>query len=148
LIRVGFFYSSLSTWHWIAFVLLAIIYYFCHQWISSLATPTYDAHGKLEDGGADLSKGFCQYYFDIIYITIFVQATTLFISDWLWLTYLVVPIYAAYKLWELSKSTGMFGGGGGGGEEAGGKGESRNDRRKRDREEKKKTKMVKVKGRK
>eukprot|EP00276_Gloeochaete_wittrockiana_P004325 CAMPEP_0184643920 /NCGR_PEP_ID=MMETSP0308-20130426/730_1 /TAXON_ID=38269 /ORGANISM="Gloeochaete witrockiana, Strain SAG 46.84" /LENGTH=106 /DNA_ID=CAMNT_0027072177 /DNA_START=254 /DNA_END=574 /DNA_ORIENTATION=+ len=65
-----------------------------------MATPEYDDEGQLSAGGTDLSgKGLCEYYFDLIYITMFVQAGAAF-SDYFWFVYFIIPAFAAYKLYD------------------------------------------------
>eukprot|EP01090_Pellita_catalonica_P008886 TRINITY_DN19953_c0_g1_i1.p1 TRINITY_DN19953_c0_g1~~TRINITY_DN19953_c0_g1_i1.p1 ORF type:complete len:175 (-),score=29.48 TRINITY_DN19953_c0_g1_i1:98-622(-) len=93
---------------WTGVVLIELVYGVCYLWIHGLAKPEYEDNGKLLSGGSDLTIGFCEYYFDAIYITIFVQITTLY-SNWFWLAYLIIPAYALIKLWGLVKPF-LFGG--------------------------------------
>lgn len=78
------------------------VYGLLYLWLSSLAVPTYDASGDLAGGGADLSShgSLSDYAFDIIYVLVFVQLTTI-ISDYFWLVVLVVPLFAGYKLFAI-----------------------------------------------
>ncbi|XVE71710.1 hypothetical protein DITRI_Ditri10aG0173700 [Diplodiscus trichospermus] len=63
----------------------------------NMAKPSYADDGELLDGGFDMSTGgICGYLHDIIYITSFVQLTSI-ISDKFWYTYLVIPAFGAYK---------------------------------------------------
>ncbi|CAN4084349.1 unnamed protein product [Withania somnifera] len=63
-----------------------------------MAKPSYGVDGEMFDGGYDMSTGgICGYLHDVIYITCFVQLTSI-ISDKFWYTYLVIPAFAAYKL--------------------------------------------------
>lgn len=53
--------------------------------------PAYDAQGELTDGGDDLTMGgTCEYLHDGIYLAAFCQLATPFLSDWLWLVFLLV----------------------------------------------------------
>jgi hypothetical protein len=65
--------------------------------IAAVARPQHGAGGALVHGGGDLSKGLISYYFDIVYVTGFVQALAAFFS-WGWYAYLVVPAYGCYML--------------------------------------------------
>jgi hypothetical protein len=104
--------------HWIGLGFCCLCYFIGYSGISALTRCTYDEKGELIDGGADLSiGGLSEYYFDIIYISWFVQLATAFVSDWGWAVYLVVchyktacfscvnlfstqiPLFAFYKLW-------------------------------------------------
>jgi hypothetical protein len=100
LIRVGWMWDSFGFWNMFGFSLICVTNYFLYSWIAALAQPTYE-NGELVDGGHDLNmKGhLSEYYFDIIYIAAFVQIATIF-SDWFWLTFLVIPAYAVYYLWD------------------------------------------------
>ena len=52
--------------------------------------PAYDVNGELMDAGDDLTMGgTCEYLHDGIYLTAFVQILSPFLSDWLWLVFLV-----------------------------------------------------------
>lgn len=46
------------------------------------------------------AEPFCQYILDVVYITLFVQVTSL-ISKWFWIAYLSVFVFAGYKLWGM-----------------------------------------------
>jgi len=101
ILRVGVFYSSFTFWHWLGLALFASIYFFCYAGLASMTTCRYDETGELVYGGEDITMpGLCEYYFDLIYISWFVQVTTI-LSEWFWFTFLVVPFYAIYKLWDL-----------------------------------------------
>jgi hypothetical protein len=55
--------------------------------------PTYGSSGDLVSGGGDLSLGgITAYYFDAIYLAIFVQITTV-LSSKFWLVFLVVRLH-------------------------------------------------------
>lgn len=68
-----------------------------------MANPTYSDDGELLDGGFDMTtEGICGYLHDVIYITSFVQVTSI-ISGKFWWTYAVIPAFAAYKVSGLVK---------------------------------------------
>jgi len=101
LMRVGVYNESFSYLHWGGLIFFTVIYLVTYNGIVSLAAVEYDTQGELTYGGADLAgKGIVEYYFDLIYITWFVQVATVW-SDWFWLIYLVVPTFAVFKLWDL-----------------------------------------------
>jgi len=62
-------------------------------WLLTVSSRvTLDADGEIADPGADLTaSGLISYYWDMLYISWFVQVTTL-LSDWFWLAILVVRI--------------------------------------------------------
>ncbi|KAL6052980.1 Transmembrane protein 208 [Balamuthia mandrillaris] len=98
LVRVLWYNDSFIGYHWFAFALTTGVYLIFYSWLASLAKPTYEGT-ELVDGGANLSMpgNLTEYYFDIIYVTAFVQLGSIY-SDWMWLLYLVIPIFAVYKL--------------------------------------------------
>lgn len=66
-----------------------------------MAKPSYHETGELIDGGFNMNEGgLCGYIHDILYITVFVQLASI-ISDKFWYAYLVIPMFACYKLWQL-----------------------------------------------
>eukprot|EP00741_Cyanophora_paradoxa_P016142 tig00000042_g15582.t1 len=99
LYRILFHFGTFGTWHWIGFAVTSFVYYKIYSDLSSFARVDLDEKGQIDDAGQDLdSKGIVEYYFDVLYITLFVQAGTM-ISDWFWLVYLVIPAFALYKAW-------------------------------------------------
>lgn len=44
---------------------------------------------------------FCRYTWDLLYVTIFLQLSTGFLSDWFWLFSLVPPTIGVYYLWTM-----------------------------------------------
>jgi len=76
-----------------------------------------------------------EYYFDVIYIAAFVEIATIY-SDWFWLTFLVIPAYAVYYLWDWIAPffTSKFGRGDSSVDTSGG---NRAERRRKEREERK-----------
>ncbi|CAN6253859.1 unnamed protein product [Urochloa humidicola] len=78
--------------------------------LASMAKPVYSDNGELLDGGFDLSTGgVCEYLYDVIYITVFVQLMSI-ISEKFWWTYLVIPAFAGYKIFGLLRGTFFSGG--------------------------------------
>ncbi|GBG68991.1 hypothetical protein CBR_g3690 [Chara braunii] len=115
--RFAVFHASLSWLNWVGLALSLAAYKLCYGGIAYLAQPTYDDNGELIDGGYDLSMGgMCGYYHDIIYITSFVHVMGI-LSDKVWYVYVAVPVFAAYKFWQLVLYPYIFEMGGGGEEE-------------------------------
>ncbi|XP_020595077.1 transmembrane protein 208 homolog [Phalaenopsis equestris] len=113
LIRLIIFHSSFSWKHWVGLVVTSLAYWISYQQLANMAKPTYSDDGELLDGGFDMSTGgICSYLHDVIYITSFVQSTSI-ISDKFWLVYLVIPIFAAYKSFGIIKGFLSFGSKGG-----------------------------------
>lgn len=69
------------------------------------ADPAYDSNGELIDGGDDLTMGgTCEYFHDGIYLAAFVQILSPFLSDWLWLVFLVVSWPAFHQAFHQALS--------------------------------------------
>ncbi|XP_028126936.1 transmembrane protein 208-like [Camellia sinensis] len=97
-VRAGIFHSTFKWKHWVGFLLTFFTYVIPYQQLATMAKPTYSESGELEDGGFDLTTdGVCGYVHEVIYIIGFVQLTTI-ISEKFWYIYLVIPMFAAYKL--------------------------------------------------
>uniref|UniRef100_A0A0C9RGP5 TSA: Wollemia nobilis Ref_Wollemi_Transcript_26089_767 transcribed RNA sequence n=1 Tax=Wollemia nobilis TaxID=56998 RepID=A0A0C9RGP5_9CONI len=140
LVRLIIMHSSFTWKHWLGLLVTSAAYALPYLQLSNMAQPSYDENGDLFDGGFDMSTGgICGYLHDVIYITSFVQLGSI-ISDKFWYTYLVIPAFAAYKLYDISK--GWFGG-----SEA--EPEDEKARRKREKMERKasRTKFVRMKNR-
>lgn len=74
--------------------LLLTVHAACWLLLSKSAMPVYaplEKGGQLISGGEDLDQkgGVIEYTWDMLYVTLFVQLTTGFISDWFWLLYTV-----------------------------------------------------------
>ncbi|ERN07107.1 transmembrane protein 208 homolog [Amborella trichopoda] len=103
LIRMLFFHSTFTWKHWLGLLITSAVYAFPYFELSKMAKPAYDDKGELIDGGFDMTTGgFCGYLHDVIYITSFVQLTSI-ISGKFWYTYLVIPAFGAYKLYDVAK---------------------------------------------
>ncbi|KAI9017698.1 hypothetical protein BC832DRAFT_545439 [Gaertneriomyces semiglobifer] len=98
--RIVFYWSSFSKKHMVAVAAVNGVFFWLYRQLSSAATPTHAADGSLVDAGLDLAgKGLVSYSFDIIYISWGVLMTTAFISDKFWWLYLLIPVFASYKLY-------------------------------------------------
>ncbi|KAH6772301.1 transmembrane protein [Perilla frutescens var. hirtella] len=102
-LRMGVFYSSFTWKHWFGLILTSLAYVIPYQQLAAMAKPAYTEDGELLDGGFDMSTGgICGYLHDVIYVTCFVQLSSI-ISEKFWYIYLVIPGFAAYKLFGLVK---------------------------------------------
>ncbi|KAL7093217.1 hypothetical protein ACP275_11G029500 [Erythranthe tilingii] len=100
-IRMVVFYSSFTWKHWAGLILTSLAYVIPYQQLAAMAQPSYSGDGDLLDGGFDMSTGgMCGYLHDVIYITCFVQLSSI-ISEKFWYIYLVIPGFAAYQLFGL-----------------------------------------------
>lgn len=74
---IAFANGSLSLWCIAGLVSTLGVSLICYSIITAAAKPVYNADsGEMLDGGADLNMGgICGYSHDILYITVFVQAS-------------------------------------------------------------------------
>ncbi|EFJ10491.1 hypothetical protein SELMODRAFT_271344 [Selaginella moellendorffii] len=101
LVRILLLRSSVSWRHFFRLLLSSAAYKLSYSQLQKMAQPSFDERGDLIDGGFDMSTGgLCSYLHDIIYITSFVQVSSVF-SDYFWYLYWVIPLFALYKLWQL-----------------------------------------------
>eukprot|EP01137_Pigoraptor_chileana_P020204 Opistho-2@82264 len=99
LVRIFYFYDSFFFWDGVAFLFLAFVEFFCYKALADMATPEFAADGELLGAGMDLTfGGIAEYYKDVIYVTLFVQVGSIYSSRFL-LFWLLIPIFALYKLW-------------------------------------------------
>lgn len=101
--RVVYLWDTFSAYHMVGASILAVATAVCYFMIARAASPKYaplEKGGQLVSGGSDLGQsGVLEYTWDMLYVTMFVQLTTGFISDWFWLLYLIPPCVAFYYLW-------------------------------------------------
>jgi hypothetical protein len=115
-VRFIWWYESTTRGHWFGLLVVLVSNAFGYYALKFSAKPTIAENGDIEDGGADLTQrglveyvilllcGFCflltggvfvlfafdpRYWWDLLYITWFIQISTL-ISDWFWLIYAIV----------------------------------------------------------
>ena len=101
--RVYYLWDTFSSYHMAGAGILATVYAICYFMLAQAASPKYaplNKGGALISGGTDLDQsGVLEYTWDMLYVTMFVQLGTGFISDWFWLIYLIPPIIGFYFLW-------------------------------------------------
>lgn len=62
LVRMLFFYSSVTWRHWAGLLVTSMAYGFSYQQLANMAKPSYSDDGELLDGGFDMtSDGICGY---------------------------------------------------------------------------------------
>ncbi|KAL9655729.1 hypothetical protein ABK040_004962 [Willaertia magna] len=102
LIFLFFNYENFTFFKWSIYALLLATYTFCLKSIYSYAKPiefsdglhkTFDVNDLNEVSGT-----LTEYLFDILYICIFVQLSTI-ISDYFYFILLIIPIYAFIKIY-------------------------------------------------
>jgi len=101
-------HSSFTWKHWIGLMLTSAAYFLPYKQLVSMAKPVYSDNGELLDGGFDLSTGgICEYLYDVIYITVFVQLMSI-ISEKFWWTYLVVRQHTPYDFLTTVRPSNLF----------------------------------------
>ncbi|KAF2073263.1 hypothetical protein CYY_005425 [Polysphondylium violaceum] len=98
LYRIIYHSDSFGGWKWFTFILMCILNGVSYFLLSAMTRVSYNQSGELIDGGSELSGGFCEYYFDIIYICSGVQILGLLSDKFLWIL-LIIPGFATYKIW-------------------------------------------------
>ncbi|KMZ57847.1 Transmembrane protein-like protein [Zostera marina] len=103
MVRMLFFHSTFNWLHWIGLIVTSACYFLPYQQLAKMAKPAYSDDGELIDGGYDMSTGgVCSYLHDVIYITSFVQLTSIY-SGKFWYTYLVIPAFGLYQIFGIGK---------------------------------------------
>ncbi|KAH9844001.1 putative opsin [Rhodofomes roseus] len=98
----------------LSFWLLVLSYVpsiFLSRYLERIGSPKRDpTTGTLISSGEDLGRpGVIEYAFDVIYITWACQVGSGIFGDWFWFFYLVIPLYAGYKLWTVAISPLLLG---------------------------------------
>ncbi|KAL0054539.1 hypothetical protein WJX82_010576 [Trebouxia sp. C0006] len=101
LVRLGFFYKSSATRHYVLLTLSSTVHFACYSFIKGQAEPTYE-NGELQHGGSDLDlKGSLPYYaVEVIYCLALLQILTALLSDKFWWLLLALPGWGLWLLWQ------------------------------------------------
>lgn len=83
--------------NWFMTAVYVAIYGAAYSLLSSRAQPVMGSDGQPRDVANIKTEYFCQYSFDVLYVTAAVQLLSL-ITKWAYLLFAIVPIYAVYKL--------------------------------------------------
>ncbi|KIJ70494.1 hypothetical protein HYDPIDRAFT_122383 [Hydnomerulius pinastri MD-312] len=75
---------------------------FLSRYLENMGTSRRDpTTGALISSGEDLSQpGVTEWCFDILYVTWACQVGSGAFGEWFWYLYLVIPLYAAFKIWS------------------------------------------------
>lgn len=103
LYRVYYLWNTFSNLHATGLAITVLLYLALYFFLSKSASPKYAPlaqGGALVSAGVDLNQeGVIEYTWDMLYVTLFVQLATAFISDWFWLLHAVPPSIGFYMLW-------------------------------------------------
>ncbi|RDX53209.1 putative opsin, partial [Lentinus brumalis] len=119
LLRVLFRRSALrpTTFAFWVFALSLVPSVFLSRYLERIGSPRRDpTTGALISAGEDLAHpGIIEWCFDVVYITWACQIGSGAFGQWVWWLYLVIPLYAVFKLWSsvISPMLGFARGGGG-----------------------------------
>ncbi|KAH7931296.1 DUF788-domain-containing protein [Leucogyrophana mollusca] len=75
---------------------------FLSRYLETMGTSRRDpTTGTLLSSGEDLSQpGVTEWCFDILYVTWACQIGSGAFGEWFWWLYLIIPLYAAFKVWS------------------------------------------------
>ncbi|TFL05631.1 hypothetical protein BDV98DRAFT_541645 [Pterulicium gracile] len=84
--------------------------FFLSNYLIKIGTPRRDpTTGTLISYGEDLNQaGVTEWCFDVLYVTYICQVGSGLFGDWVWWLYLVIPLYALFKVWTFTVGP-MFG---------------------------------------
>ncbi|EMD41118.1 hypothetical protein CERSUDRAFT_111692 [Gelatoporia subvermispora B] len=101
--RILFRRGSLSpkTFGFWIYVLSLVPSIFLSRYLERIGSPRRDpTTGTLISAGEDLNRpGIIEWCFDVVYVTWACQIGSGVFGTWFWWLYLVIPLYATYKLW-------------------------------------------------
>lgn len=85
------------------YAILSIPSFICEYVLESTGRPKYDLSTKaLKNAGEDLSaSGLTEYMFDIIWVTWASVVLVIFLGNWGWLLWAIIPAFAAVKGFSL-----------------------------------------------
>ncbi|KAK6197480.1 uncharacterized protein RJT21DRAFT_123295 [Scheffersomyces amazonensis] len=103
--------------NWIPWIIISLPAWGLQYFIEKGGRPRYNGEGKMTRVGDDLklSGSLYEYFFDIIYVTWFLDILMIiFGTNYVWFLYSVIPIFAGYKIFGfvapfLKKSKGPVG---------------------------------------
>ncbi|KAK9764816.1 hypothetical protein K7432_007378 [Basidiobolus ranarum] len=98
-VRAVICFHSFSVWDFLLYFVTGGISSLCYAQLLKKGTPVYTYVGKLRNPGEDLNAdGLNAFLFHVMYATWFVQIGSI-ITDYVYFTYLLVPVYGFIKLW-------------------------------------------------
>ncbi|KAI9278301.1 hypothetical protein BDA99DRAFT_491777 [Phascolomyces articulosus] len=100
--RIIYNWDTFTTGTLVLYMLTTGVSMFMYSTLETTGRPYYDATGTLIKSGEDMNaEGLTAYMFDIIYVTWFTQVMVALVSYKFWYTFLVIPGYAAYKVFPM-----------------------------------------------
>ena len=79
------------------YILLCLPSFVVEFYLDRLGRPSYAADGALRRSGHDLdAKGWTEYMWDVLYWTWINLVLVIFLGNWAWCLYLIVPVYSLY----------------------------------------------------
>ncbi|GBE79412.1 DUF788-domain-containing protein [Sparassis latifolia] len=90
--------ARLSFWIYVGSMAPSV---FLFSYLERIGSPRRDpTTGTLLSAGEDLGRpGIIEWCFDVIYVTWACQVGSGAFGQWIWWFYLIIPIYAVFKLW-------------------------------------------------
>ncbi|PIL36825.1 hypothetical protein GSI_00515 [Ganoderma sinense ZZ0214-1] len=91
--------TTLAFW---VYALSLVPSVFLSRYLERIGSPRRDpTTGALISAGEDLSRpGVVEWCFDVVYITWACQVGSGAFGTWVWCLYLIIPLYAVFKLWS------------------------------------------------
>jgi hypothetical protein len=95
---------------WGIYIISCLAWFLCYRYLEWEGRVVYDSRTKevISEGAAITQPGLYEYVFDIIYLTWILQVASV-LSFYVWLAYLLIPIYTVYKLWTKLLGPWIFG---------------------------------------
>ncbi|KAK3322585.1 hypothetical protein B0H66DRAFT_602022 [Apodospora peruviana] len=107
-----FIFKSRSLLYWF---ILSLPSFLCQFALERTGRPSFDPNtGAVKSSGEDLAaQGLTEYMFDVIWVTWAVAVFVVFLGNWAWLFWAIVPAYGAYKGYGLMGAAKQMAGMGG-----------------------------------
>ncbi|EQK98506.1 hypothetical protein G6O67_002227 [Ophiocordyceps sinensis] len=92
------FHFLLARRSLLAYAILSVPAFICEYVLEVSGRPKYDAATKaLKSSGEDMgARGLTEYMFDIIWVTWTCAALVVFVGNWGWVLWSIIPAYGAY----------------------------------------------------
>ncbi|KAF1988729.1 DUF788 domain protein, partial [Aulographum hederae CBS 113979] len=98
LLRAFIFRSSFSKRSFLLYIFLSAPSLIIQFWFERIGRPTYGSEpGELLKSGEDLeAKGLTEWMWDVLYWTYGCLVMAAIFGDWVWWTWLVIPVYSGW----------------------------------------------------
>ena len=101
-VRLVWYYRTTTKKTWFMYVTTNIAATLVQLQLEKIGMPRFTGDGTLVSAGEDLAQqGLTEYLFDIIYMTWIVYTLVAVVTDYAWLLYFAIPVYAGVKAWPL-----------------------------------------------